>query len=126
MSKSFWDHPIETIEKALHIRKEIESLHASLREIYGDVTQPLSVEKAAPSVRDGRKGKRSAATRAKMAASQKARWEKKKSSPAVKTPKRKRVVSAVSRKKPAAGKRGRHRQEKIAQELYLVTNKAPW
>jgi hypothetical protein len=129
MAKSFWDHPIETIEKALHIRKQIESLEASLKKLYGDGTQPLVIEKPA-SVKDGRKGKRSAATIAKMKAAQKARWaKKKKSSPAATKPakgaKTKRVVSAASRAKMAASQRARRTKEKIAPELSMA-NKLVW
>jgi hypothetical protein len=108
-TSSFWDHPIVTIEKALHLRKQIEALKASLAEMLvtsspstslplvkegrdvehstaapfttvkrrGRPKKVVVAEPAATKV-DGRKGKRSAATRAKMAAAQQARWAKKK------------------------------------------------
>jgi len=143
---SFWDHPIETLEKALHIRKQIEALKASLRELYGDGTQPLAKETPAPAVKvakrrgrprkntsaapvpakvDGRKGKRSAATIAKMAAAQKARWKKvhgeskPAAAPAVKGPKTKRVVSKASKARMSAGQRARRTKEKIAPQLSI-------
>ena len=122
MHKSFWDHPVETIEKALHIRKQIVALEASLVEIVGGdpkMQLPFLV------VKDVRKGKRSASVRAKMAAAQQARWAKKKSSPVVKTPKAKRVVSASSRKKMVASQRARRTKEKIAPELSMP-NKLIW
>jgi hypothetical protein len=89
MSTSIWDHPIATIEKAIHIRKQIEALKSSLAGILGGTETGIgkvakrrgrpakvsSVESPAAKV-DGRKGKRSAATIAKMKAAQKARWAK--------------------------------------------------
>jgi hypothetical protein len=95
MPNSFWDHPIETIEKALSIRKQIEALQETLNKIYGGkapaVTGTAAVVRrgrgrprktavvATPSAKvDGRKAPRSAATRAKMAAAAKARWAAKK------------------------------------------------
>ncbi len=120
MTKSFWDHPVETIERALHIRKQIEALKASLTEIYGDGTQPILHEKA---LKDGRKGKRSAATRAKMAAAAKARWARKKgAAPAksvAKPAKKRRKMSAATRARMVAGQRARRTKEKIAPELSL-------
>ena len=86
MSNSIWELPIATNEKALAIRKEIEALQESINSILGGATtgQTITATKV-----DGRKGKRSAATLARMAASAKARWAKRKgSSPgsAVKAP----------------------------------------
>ncbi len=86
-SFSFWDHPIATLEKALHLRKQIEALNSSLAEIMGGSSSvgkrrgrpPKAAPVALTTAKvDGRKGKRSAATRAKMAAAQKARWAAKK------------------------------------------------
>ncbi len=74
MSNSFFDLPIATIEKALEIRKKIEALQASVAAILGGASDTPA---ATPVVKDRRKGKRSAAARAKMAAAQKARWAKK-------------------------------------------------
>lgn len=123
MSNTFWDHPVETIERALHIRKQIEALEASLREFYGDGTQPLSVEKPALA-KDGRKGKRSAAARAKMAAAAKARWAKKRgqsSAKPVAEAKKKRATSAATRAKMAAAQRARRSKEKITPLLNAGT-----
>jgi len=110
-TSSIWDHPIETIEKALHIRKQIEALKKSLSAIFGDGTQPLSVESSKPVVKDGRKGKRSAATIAKMKAAQKARWAKKNGTipaaePVAKTGK-KRTMSPEGRARIAAAQKAR-------------------
>ena len=82
MSNSLLTLPISTIEKALAIRIHIEALQAEVDEILGgkSVKAPAaSSEIASGIVKDGRKVKRSAATRARMAAAQKARWAAKKS-----------------------------------------------
>ena len=121
MATSFWNHPIETIEKALHIRKQIQALEEHLNEMLGgDPALPLPFQL----VKDGRKGKRSAATRAKMVAAAKARWAKKSAAP-VKTPKTKRVVTGESRAKMVASQRARRTKEKIAPGLSLP-NKLIW
>ena len=124
MSKSFWDHPIETIEKALHIRKQIEALKQSLNELYGDGTQPLVVETPIRAT-DGRKGKRSAATRAKMKAAQQARWAKKKGLSVAKAAKKRRVVSKASRAKMAAAQRARWSKKRIDAAVNMP-NKLIW
>jgi len=126
MSTSFFDLPIATIEKALGIRKEIEVLKSSLARILGgtevgNVTPakrrgrpPKAATEASATVKvDGRKGKRSAATLAKMAAAAKARWAKKKSTEVapvegvVGGAKKKRFVSPEARAKMAAAQRAR-------------------
>jgi len=85
------DHPIEIIEKALSIRKQIEALQETLNRIYGgkapEVTGTAAVVRRgggrprktavveAPGTKvDGHKAPRSAAARARMAAAAKARW----------------------------------------------------
>jgi hypothetical protein len=94
MSKTFWDHPIETIGKALHIRRQIEALERNLSEIYSGTVPHVTSKEVV-----GRKGKRSAATRAQMAGAQKARWVKKNgaspAAPAVEAARKKRVVGAA-------------------------------
>ena len=130
MPTSIWDHPIATIEKALQIRKKIKALQASLLAIYGNGKQPLSSEKPAPVTKDGRKGKRSAATIAKMKAAAKARWAARKgavSTPAetvVKT-KKKRTFSAASRAKMAAAQKARWAKKKIDADV-TMPNKLVW
>jgi hypothetical protein len=70
---SFWEHPLDKLEEALNIRKQIAALEIKLRSMFGgDGDEPA--KKPAGSKRTG---KRSAAVRAKMAAAQKARWAKK-------------------------------------------------
>ena len=99
MSKiSFWDHPIEKLEEALHLKKQIHALEAKLSSLFGfDDEKPAA--KAAPAARTpkARGGKRvfSAATRAKMAASQQARRAR-------------MLAGAAPVAKPAAGKKKRN------------------
>jgi len=126
---SFWDHPISTIEKALHIRKQIEALKSALAEVmtrgggFSIATAPKRRGRpakiaVAPSITagktDGRKGKRSAATIAKMKAAAKARWAAKKngnSAPAATTAakalKKKRTMSPETKAKMAAAQKAR-------------------
>jgi len=117
-TSSFWDHPIATLEKGLEIRKKIEALKSSLADLMGGVGE-LPIPFAAKGKKDGRKGKRSAATRAKMAAAQKARWAAKlgKAVPAAaaKAPKKKkRTMSPEARAKIAAAQRARWAKQKKA------------
>jgi len=126
MSTSIWDHPIATIEKALHIRKQIEALTSSLAGILGGAEtgtgkvtkrrgrppKAASLGSPAPVVKDGRRGKRSAATIAKMKAAQKARWAKKNDADpaAVKTAvrtRKKRTMSPEGRARIAAAQKAR-------------------
>ena len=152
---SFWDHPIATLEKALHIRKQIEALKQSVEDIMGGTehgnpkvakrrgrpAKVASVEYLAPfpaadsglgglsstpipivipaskksgkGKKDGRKGRRSAATIAKMKAAQKARWAKVRGNPPAATPavaspvKKRRTMSPEARAKIAAAQKAR-------------------
>ena len=134
MSNSFWDLPIATIEKALSIRKQIEALREAEEAIMGGSStgngavakrrgrpaKTAVVEPVASKV-DGRKGKRSAASRAKMAAAQKARWAKKRggaSSPVKAVvngaEKRKRTMSPEARARIAAAQKARWAKQKAA------------
>jgi hypothetical protein len=100
-SDSFWNHPIETIEKALHIRKQIAALEEGLKDLFAGKTfsstaapaadapkrrgRPPGKRTMSPEARakivaapakKGRKGGMSAAGRARIAAAQKLRWSK--------------------------------------------------
>jgi hypothetical protein len=142
MSKSFWDHPIATIEKALHIRKQIEALQATLASILGGGTEAgngkvakrrgrppkTSLVKSATSKVDGRKGKRSAATIARMKAAQRARWARKNGASSapdksvVKGTAKKRKFSAESRAKMAAAQKARWAKKKIDADVTMPNN----
>jgi hypothetical protein len=73
--QDFLAHPIENLERALHIRKRIEQLNATLKDLFGPT--PISLASIQMEIRK-RLGKRtlSSEARAKIAAAQKARWSK--------------------------------------------------
>ncbi|HEY3900121.1 MAG TPA: hypothetical protein VGM54_16050 [Chthoniobacter sp.] len=73
--QEFLSHPVEKLERALHLRKQIEELNDTLKELFGPT--PISLASLQVEVRK-RKGKRtlSPAARARIAAAQKARWAK--------------------------------------------------
>jgi hypothetical protein len=102
---SFLHHPIETLEKALHIRKQIELLNQTLKGFFGHAptssagapktvgkrrgrpAKAQSVAAVASVADDGvaavktkNKRKMSSETKAKMAAAQQKRWAKTKAS----------------------------------------------
>jgi hypothetical protein len=72
----FLNHPIESLEKALHIRKQIAVLEKALQEVMGSSPAPVVAKDAAPK----RRGRRtmSAEARAKIANAQRLRWAKSK------------------------------------------------
>jgi len=78
---SFLNHPIDTLEKALHIRRKIDQLNEAMKELFG-LTPAIHAREAQelastePTKRRGRR-KMSATSCTKMAAAQKARWAKK-------------------------------------------------
>src|SRR5438067_11990963 len=70
-SNSFWDHPIETLEQALSLRKKIEGLQRKLGKTLGNTSQALS-----QAVTGKKKKRMSPAARARISAAAKARWAK--------------------------------------------------
>lgn len=122
-SISFWDHSIETIERALNIRKQIEALKASVDHIMGGGTSGAVTKRRGRPAKaaslstkaDRRKEKRSPAAKAKMAAAQKARWAAKRggasadiAAPVVNgTEKKKRTMSPEGRARIAAAQKAR-------------------
>jgi hypothetical protein len=100
---------IDQLKRALAIEEKIQVLRAELAEILrGGESQDSAP--AAAEVTDGRKGKRSAATRAKMAKAQKARWAKLNGTTKVAhvdAPKKKRKTSAEGRARIAEAQRKR-------------------
>src|SRR5947209_3053802 len=99
-SKSFWEHPITTIEEALSIRKQISALQEKLSSLFGSDEDEAT--KGTSSTRKGRR-KMSAATIARMRAAQQARWAKKKGRSAGPLT----AVAVKSEGKPAASKKRR-------------------
>jgi hypothetical protein len=121
MSKTFWDHPIETIEKVLHIRRQIEALERNLNEIYSGTVPHVTSKKV-----DGRNEKRSAVTHAKMADAQNARWVKKNAAspaaPAVEAAKQERVARAASQETNAAAENARWSKKEMNRSVNPVNN----
>ena len=145
--EAFLNHPIETLEKALHIRKQIDQLNEMLKELFGPSPVSLGgVQTNAPRKRgrprkvtaivdtrsEGETGpvaggpkkkrKMSAAAKAKIAAAQRTRWAKAKSShgpltavvlePSKVPRKKKRGMSAEGRARIAAAQKARREREK--------------
>ena len=111
-SQSFWNHPIEKLEEALNIRRQIASLQDKLSSIFGGTNPPPP---AAKKTRGGRRTM-SPAARARIAAAQRARWAKVKAgstaTSSAKAPtkagkKVKRTMSPESRAKIAAAAKAR-------------------
>jgi len=108
-SKSFWDHPIETIEEALSIRKQIASLQEKLNALFGNEVSSA----AAHLVKAVKKRTRtmSAEARKRIASAQRARWAKVKGDTVAKavssSARKKRTLSPEAREKMAAAARAR-------------------
>jgi hypothetical protein len=115
-NQSFWDHPIEKLEEALNLKKQIHALESKLSNLFGmeEESRPTSTPQVA--TRGGQRGKRSAAVRAKMAAAQQARWARLRGGkktpvgtvkPAKGGPK-KRILSPEGRARIVAALKARH------------------
>jgi hypothetical protein len=73
----------DQIQRAIVIAEQIQNLEAELNQILGgSVTTSQSSSAEIESPKDGRKGKRSAAQKARMAAAQKLRWATRKTTKA--------------------------------------------
>ena len=122
-SNSFWDHPIDKLEEALSLRKQIASLQEKLSGMFGSSeSKAAGTTTAAPRGRRGGKRTVSPEARARMAASQKARWAKRNqakgasggssassssSGRAAQAPKRKGGITPEGRAKLAAAMKAR-------------------
>src|SRR5690349_7496218 len=113
--QDFLNHPIETLERALHIRKQIAALEKALQEVMGSASSSLRAMQTTITgkAKRGRRKKMSAAARAKIAAAQRARWAKHKGTtpiegPAPKAKKKKRGgMSAEGRARIIAAQKAR-------------------
>jgi leucyl aminopeptidase (aminopeptidase T) len=76
--QDFLTHPIETLEKALHLRRQIDQLNKSLKELIGPTSASLLEVQPEPAPKRRGRRKMSAASKAKIAAAQRARWAKQK------------------------------------------------
>jgi hypothetical protein len=112
--EDFLSHPIETLEKALHLKKQIGALQDELAELFGSNPPALAGVQIFEEKRRGRpKGKKmSAASRARMAAGQRARWAAKKgtgaiepAAPVVEAKKEKGGMSAAGRARIATAQK---------------------
>ena len=75
---SFWDHPIDKLEEALNLRKQIAALQNKLGSMFGSEDEtPATANKATAQGSTKTRGGMSAEGRARIAAAQKARWAKK-------------------------------------------------
>jgi hypothetical protein len=112
---SFLHHPIETLEEALHIRRQIDALQKQLSSLFSN--HPPSLDaipvKSGPAAKAGKRTM-SVEARERIAAAQRGRWAKGKGSakapaaePAAKSASGKRFVSAESRAKMAAAQHAR-------------------
>jgi hypothetical protein len=119
---TFWNHPVEQLEKALHIRKQIAALQENLSAILGNhlpsfaAKTPVAEKAAAKS--PGRRTL-SPAARARIAAAQRARWAKSKGTSAVK-------VAAVEKAAPAPKGRKKGGISTEGRARIIAAQKARW
>ena len=76
-SPAFWDHPIETLEEALSLRRQIEGLQRKLSQALGGAKAAVSEVvsgKAKGEAAAGGRRRMSPATLARMRAAQQKRW----------------------------------------------------
>jgi hypothetical protein len=111
--QSFWDHPIEKLEEALHLKKQIHALQEKLSSLFGsdddEVKEPkrrpgfTPVSPMARKARTAKAGKRnlSPEARERISAAQRARWAKSKGA----TSTRSSAASVASTNPATKGKR---------------------
>jgi len=100
------DMSLKSLEEALSIRRQIDTLEKRLASLLGTAVPPLAVEAG---------GKRmSAATRAKLSAAAKARWVKRKRS----------GVGKAARKKGGLTPAGRKRLSQLMKARWAARKKA--
>ena len=122
-SSSFWDHPIEKLEEALNIRKQIAALQSKLSGLLGGDSTDDSKAKAPSGKRTGKRTM-SPEARAKISAAATKRWaktkgtstamvkapaavESKSATKAAKAPKKKSGLTAEGRARLAAAMKAR-------------------
>ena len=116
---------LQQLQRGLAISEQIAALESELASIFNGATS-VPTAKAAPAQADGRSGKRSAATVAKMKASQQARWAKVQA-PAVaaKAPAKKGGMSAEGRARIVAAQKARWAKIKGTKTPATSSAKAP-
>src|SRR4051812_28523670 len=96
---SFWEHPIDKLEEALSIRKQIAALQDKLSGLFGSDDGEAPKAKATGSTgKKGGKRTMSAEAKERIAAAQRARWAKSKGTTTA-APKAKEVSAPASKKK---------------------------
>ena len=110
MNKLFHNLSVTVLKRALNIQEQIEQLGSEMHQLFTDADLPSPIAGMIKAKR-----KMSAAVRAKMAASQKARWAKQKDG-TVEQPVKKgrRKMSAAGRAKISAAAKARWAKVKAA------------
>lgn len=110
---SFWEHPIDRLEEALSIRKQIATLQDKLGSLFGG-DAPASTGGS----RKGGRRRMSPAARSRIAAAQRARWAKQKGTTATGS------GSALSAGR--AKRRGKRTMSPEARERIAAAQRARW
>jgi hypothetical protein len=116
---SFLHHPIETLEEALRIRRQIDALQKQLSALFAN--HPPSLDaipvKSGPATKTG-KSTMSAEARERIAAAQRARWAKTNgaSTPVAKPGKKKGGLTPEGRARIVAALKARHAAAKKAKD----------
>ncbi len=123
--QSFWDHPIDKLEEALNLKKQIHALQEKLSSMFGSDDDEVSEPKRRPGfapaptkAKPAKAGRRtmSPEARERIAAAQRARWAKSKgtsnssaaSASSIKPAKKgKRTMSPETKAKMAAAMKAR-------------------
>ena len=116
---------IESLKEAINIKESIEKLEARLAQLFG--SQSTSAPATAAPAKKGRRGM-SAAARAKISASTKARWARVRAAsaaPAAKPVAKKRGLSPEGRAKIVAALKARWAKKKDATAAPAKAAKAP-
>ena len=106
--EDFLSHPIEALERALHLRKQIAALEKTLKEVFGPTPPSLAgIQTTVPK----RKGKRtmSAEAKARISEAQKLRWAKSKGFESAESAVPVKAAAAKTRKKGGMSAAGRAR-----------------
>ena len=105
---------LSQLQRGLAISEQIAALETELAAIFNGAVPTKATPTMTAAQGDGRKGKRSAATIAKMKASQQARWAKVKAPVVSKAPVKKGGMSAEGRARIVAAQKARWAAKKAA------------
>jgi hypothetical protein len=113
---SFWEHPIDRLEKALSIRKQIAALQNKLGSLFSGDDAPA----ATPRARKGGRRRMSPAARARIAAAQRERWAKQKGATIA------TLDGSVTASSVSPRKRGKRTMSPEARERIAAAQRARW